>query len=122
MKQIKVSDLEGEQLSEWAARAQELEEYIGDVSGDRFYILPCGSHIKVEDYRPHINGAQAFDLQVKFDMVTASPKASGEEKWAAGCASSIPMQEPIFGDTLEIAITRAAIASVYGETVTVEDE
>lgn len=118
MKQIKVSDIEGEQLAEWAARAQ---EWVYKETPDDLEYLECGSwytkngtflHIK-RNYRPDINSAQAMELAEKFGLqVDFERKMAWRERTLFGYK----------GETVRIAITRAAIASVYGETVTVEDE
>jgi len=131
MKQIKVSDLEGKQVAEWAARAQ---KWVYKETPDDLEYLGCGSwytknlafiHIK-KDYRPDINGTQAMELKKRFKI---SDTFTMDGKWHASVVTGVDEYSGYpddfveqLGDTPELAITRAAIASVFGETVTVEDE
>lgn len=127
---IKVSELEREKLAEWAARAQRWKKR----DGSRWFNEPQNQWIyvdsnktfrcSVEGYRPDINGGQAMELMKKFNIL-AYPLFSGEY-FATPIRSYTYEEEPIYsdgqtGETPEIAICRAVVASVYGEYVEAEE-
>lgn len=115
-----IKDMTDEQLNEWAARAQ----------GWKFHRHPRGEFsgywtgrnvANLFDYDPVHNGQQAIDLQVAFKLhvIPLDYDFSGTvDSWMAYQVMQHPDYE---GSTPNKAIVRAAIASVYGEYVEVDN-
>lgn len=118
---IKASDLEGVQLAEWAAKAQGWVIHNQGIlwwqeSEDSDHFI-----WSVKEYRPDINGGQAMELQKKFRIsVLDGAIADKDGLWVAGN----PMKrngKHVFGETPKIAICLAAVTSVFGEYVDIND-
>jgi len=121
MSKIKVSELEGEKLAEWAARAQRWTKTKGNSKLGE-YEWYWNDRIPCFEYRPDINGGQAMELVKRLNIAIVPPELSGLEKWAAGSVRHYILPNGQVGDhelgeTPEIAICRAAVASVFGEYV-----
>ena len=106
---MKTSELKGKQLDHWVAKAQGW--------GDKEPMA-----LKIQYYTPSTNGGQCFELQSS-NLISAAPVHYGdmhyhpelkEGYWRATIEDSEILQ---YGPTLNIAICRAFVASVYGEEV-----
>lgn len=115
MKQIKVSDLEGEQLAEFVAKAQEL------IQTHQYRWVDKHGNVITDGipYRPDLNSAQAMELQKNFKINVLWNEALKE--WICTIRNYSEVGTGV-GKTPEIAICRAVVASVYGEYVEVSDD
>ena len=110
---MKVSELTGEQLDYWTAKAQ---GWVADkdIDGDIHWRDATG-HIRYWgwDYTPDRNKAQAFELIEAFE-IDLGPFHS--KQWIASLWSGNE-EYSMIGVTPQEAICRAVVASVYGEGV-----
>jgi len=110
---IKVSELKGEKLAEWVARAQgwSFDDYRSEYSFDGMdgFGRAVDRFIPYKDYRPDINGGQAMELAKKFTLIINFEMGIVREP-----NSGIQYTDII---NIESAICRAVVASEYGEYV-----
>lgn len=105
-----ISELEGEELSYYVALAWGWR--CGYQDGDLKITKPDGS--VCWGYRPDINGGQAMGLITAFSLFTGGyPDGSGYAIYRMKDGSYKSSKD----ESLFIAICRAVVASVYGDTV-----
>ena len=119
-----VSELEGPELDYFVAKARgwELSERL-DASFPPAKIIfewlrkDGQPHIKLLNYSPHSNSAQAMELVKEFDVWLSSDKTEpSNRRKIASCSPH--MNDAIqYGPTPEVAICRAVCAAVFGEYV-----
>lgn len=100
-----------DQLDYWTAKAQwwELKDDCWFNHG-----MDLGIHeLHVSEYHPSTNGGQAMELVKKFEFGLFKHM---DGYWLSGEFKG-HLLEPSKGDTPEISICRAVIASVYGDEV-----
>jgi len=109
---MKVSELEGKDLDYWVAKAQEWTKHCdwwidtSDIKKESLEKYP------VSKYTPSTNGGQCFEL-MQLDSFRWVEKLRGEYN-----AMFNQLDKDVVvtsGPTLNIAICRAFVASVYGE-------
>ena len=111
---MKVSELTGEQLSYWVAKAQGWS--LDTEHGDWLYY--GSAIIGREFYRPHQDSAQAFELIEKFGIEVKPIQSRMDGSWYAHCKYYDNYRNNSrVGSTPQEAICRAVVASVYGEEV-----
>ena len=117
---MKVSELTGKDLDTWVAKAQGWEEqYIGyNDDGVAVWVSQQPVYKEfVEDYTPSTNSGQCFDL-MKLDSFRWVESLRGE--YSAMFNQLDKTVVVTCGPTLNIAICRAFVASVYGDEVSDE--
>ena len=114
---MKINELTGEQLSYWVAKAQgwrPSNKPQGITTNVMFWVDTNSQEVAiVNNYRPDQDKTQAFELIEKFKL-TVEP--SNMDAWWAYYLKGDEL-EAQRGSTLEVAICRAVVASVYGEEV-----
>lgn len=118
---MKVSELTGKDLDNWVAKAQGWGgpfDKPATIKAEQFYWTRDGGLFDSEDrqfnYTPSTNGGQCFEL-MKIDSFRWVEKLRGEYN-----AMFNQLDKDVVvtsGPTLNIAICRAFVASVYGEEV-----
>ena len=108
---MKVSELTGKDLDTWVAKAQ---GWRLDGTSNYHWSIGDGEHIARVSYTPSTNSGQCFEL-MKLDSFRWVEKLRGEYN-----AMFNQLDKDVVvtsGPTLNIAICRAFVASVYGEEV-----
>jgi hypothetical protein len=110
---MKTSELEGKDLDYWVAKAQGWEQSIPEIFCNQCWQDAEGAPLyTVRLYTPSTNGGQCFEL-MKLDSFRWVEKLRGEYN-----AMFNQLDKDVVvtsGPTLNIAICRAFVASVYGE-------
>lgn len=129
---MKTSELTGTQLDRWVAKARGLAYANDSVEHGTVWhfnpdTAPFGEFMNVKDYTPSTNGAQCFEL---LTIAELNPEREvwwntegNEISWTGGYEVHYlhyAMAGITSGPTLNIAICRAFVASVYGEEVSDE--
>ena len=118
----KVSKLKGKQLDYWVAKAQEWEQSFNknlfDGNKDRPMWVSKKETYKgfVDIYTPSTDGGQCFDLLTSNDFETYNYYCTISKK-TRSYAHVVGYKLTGEGDTLNIAICRAYVASVFGDEV-----
>ena len=121
---MKVSELIGEQLSYWVAKAQGWKTQQGGyMAGLNWvneppYCVDENGDFKSAKYRPDQDSAQAFELIEKFGIEVKPIQSRMDGSWYAHCKYYDNYRNNSrVGSTPQEAICRAVVASVYGEEV-----
>ena len=110
---MKTSELTGKDLDHWVAKAQGWEQSIPEGYCHNYWQDAEGAPLyTVRLYTPSVNGGQCFEL-MKLDSFRWVEKLRGEYN-----AMFNQLDKDVVvttGPTLNIAICRAFVASVYGD-------
>ena len=111
---MKTSELTGKDLDYWVAKAQ---GWRLDCTSNYHWVIGNGEHISRVSYTPSTNGGQCHELM-------QLPSFEWAQYYSAGCLDASYYLAyfgiRVEGPTLNIAICRAFVASVYGEEVSDE--
>jgi len=111
---IKVSGLEGPLLAEFVARVWGWSKWCEQKENTTicWWRKSNGSLITTNNYRPDTNGGQAMELAKEFNLLV---------DFRSNKVNYFLKNDWMSGDTVEIAICRAVVASKFGEYVEVEE-
>jgi len=118
---MKVSELEGQALDYWTAKAQGWRKARHDNPAI-FCSIWNGNRTPVKEYTPSTNWQQAGELVDKYNLII-QPLLEKIHIWGASKVYDWDMNDdPMYewvqkGPTPQIAICRAVVASVYGEEI-----
>jgi hypothetical protein len=122
---MKVSELEGKDLDYWVAKAQGWGKVVMPNKYESYW--EGGINPRVWYYTPSTNGGQCFELLTIADLSPMREmwfsSVSNKIVWTSGYEVEYlqgSLKAITSGPTLNIAICRAFVASVYGDEVSDE--
>lgn len=111
---MKVSELTGDKLDYWVAKAQGWDKSFNKLGLYAVWVTEYGDE-PIHHYKPTTNWQQCGELIEKFNLNLLRL----DDGWKSGYVYSYADKDVMFakGSTPQEAICRAVVASIYGEEV-----